>query len=68
MATHCLCRHYTYFFSAVMDFDYPSSGHISETTMAKGRNVLEGEIMGCKFEFVGYWFGDRKHHHHHQLV
>lgn len=59
MATHSLRSDYTDFFDAAVDFDYSSSGNASETTMEKGRDDLEGEIMGCEFELVGDRFSYR---------
>ena len=59
MATHSLRGDYTDFFGDAVDFDYSSSGDASETTMEKGGDDLEGEIVGCEFELAGDRFGHR---------
>jgi len=68
MAARGLRCDFTNFIRVALDVDYSPSWVISETTMEKRRDDLEGEIMGCEFEFVRDWVGPRKYHYHHEFI
>ena len=67
MASHGLCRRCPDCSVVGLDVGYSSSWDVSATTTGKGRYV-ERETLGCEFEYIGDWLGDREYDNSHQYV
>jgi hypothetical protein len=66
MAVSCLRCNSADHNLAGLDFDNPSPWDLSKEEMEARRNVLAREAVGCQFEFVGYWIGNRKYYYGHE--